>query len=115
MNWFKAPNIIVESNQIISGGDIDFEIFYPGHGHALDNIVVWIPKYKILYGGCIIKSLESVGVGNTDDANVIEWKESVKKIEVKYDDVKIVVPGHGLFGNNELIEHTINLIEEKGE
>lgn len=111
-NGFGTPNIIVESNQIISVDDTEFEIFYPGHGHSLDNIVVWIPKYKILYGGCIIKSLESIGLGNTDDANIIQWKESVEKIESRYKDVKVVVPGHGLIGDNELIEHTIKLIDE---
>ncbi|HEY1922660.1 MAG TPA: metallo-beta-lactamase, partial [Tepidisphaeraceae bacterium] len=32
------------------------ELFYPGSGHAQDNIVVWLPADQILFGGCLIKS-----------------------------------------------------------
>ncbi len=35
------------------------EIFYPGAGHTQDNIVVWLPKAKILFGGCFVKSRHS--------------------------------------------------------
>jgi glyoxylase-like metal-dependent hydrolase (beta-lactamase superfamily II) len=46
-----------------------------------------------------------------NEADIDKWRESVKKVSEKYDDVEIVIPGHGLFGNDELIKHTIKLLE----
>ena len=46
------------------------EIFYPGSGHTEDNIVVWLPKHRILFGGCFVKSLQSKNLGNTEDASI---------------------------------------------
>ena len=37
--------------------DNNIQTYYPGAGHAPDNIVVWMPRAKILFGGCLVKSL----------------------------------------------------------
>ena len=37
-------------------GNTKVETFYPGKGHTEDNIVVWLPQYQILAGGCLVKS-----------------------------------------------------------
>jgi metallo-beta-lactamase class B len=60
-------------------GEISFETFYPGHGHTSDNIVVWFPRAKILYGGCFIKSLDANDLGNLEDADVASWELAVKR------------------------------------
>jgi len=74
-----------------------------GAGHSFDNITVWIPNKKILFGGCLIKSYKSKGLGNMTDAVLPDWDVTVKKLMVKYADVKIVIPGHGDFGGSELL------------
>lgn len=112
-NDYKLPTRIVKSGEIIDEIDVEFEIFYPGHGHAKDNIVVWIPKHKTLFAGCIIKSLESKTLGNTDDANIYEWEKSVSQILDRFDDIEVVIPGHGLYGDSELIRHTVYLLENE--
>ena len=81
---------------------------YFGEGHAKDNIVVWIPDEKVLFGGCLIKTLNA-GEGNLSDANVAAWPETVLKVKNKYKSVKTVVPGHGSYGNSDLLEYTIHL------
>lgn len=83
---------------------------YFGGGHTIDNIVVYFPTEKILFGGCLIRSLASRGLGNTADAVISEWKPSVQKLIVEFPDAEIVIPGHGQYGNTELLIHTINLI-----
>ena len=30
--------------------DLTFQTFYGGHAHSIDNIVIWFPKEKILFG-----------------------------------------------------------------
>ena len=84
---------------------------YFGGGHTSDNIVVWIPGDKILFGGCLIRSAGANNLGNTTDADLNAWPETVKKLLAAYKDCKIVVPGHGGIGDFSLIEHTLELLE----
>jgi metallo-beta-lactamase class B len=84
-----------------------------GPGHSFDNITVWIPGEKILFGGCLIRSADSKGLGNLSDAVVAEWDLTVKKLMKRVPDVKTVVPGHGGPGGVELLTHTIELVENE--
>ncbi|TKG93826.1 subclass B1 metallo-beta-lactamase [Puteibacter caeruleilacunae] len=84
-----------------------------GAGHTFDNITVWMPNKKILFGGCLIKSVYSKGLGNLTDAVVADWDTTVKKLMKEYADIKTVIPGHGAFGGSELLSHTIELVEKE--
>jgi metallo-beta-lactamase class B len=88
------------------------DCYYFGGGHSEDNIVVWIPSEKILFGGCMIKDIHSKGLGNLSDAKLDEWYPTIQKITTKFTDVKIVIPGHGQVGGKELLEHTSKLLTE---
>ena len=50
-----------------------FEVFYPGAGHTQDNLVVWIPEAKLLFGGCLIKEERARHIGNVTDADLQGW------------------------------------------
>jgi hypothetical protein len=41
----------------------NLEVFYPGPGHTIDNIVVSIPSDGVLFGGCLVKSVTANGLG----------------------------------------------------
>ena len=84
-----------------------------GGGHTFDNITVWIPSKKILFGGCLIKSYNARGLGNLADAVVDDWDTTIRKLMNKYLDIKTVIPGHGNFGGTELLIHTIELVEKQ--
>jgi len=85
---------------------------YFGAGHTTDNIVVYFPTSKILFGGCLIKSLNSKGLGNTKEADIEHWDNTVFNIKKTYPSVKLVIPGHGAFGDGNLLEHTIALVRD---
>jgi metallo-beta-lactamase class B len=85
--------------------------FY-GAAHSTDNIVTWIPSEKILFAGCMVRSLESTTLGHTDDGDLIAWPITLQKVIDAYPDAKIVIPGHGHFGGVELIRHTLDLLKE---
>ena len=85
------------------------EIYYPGAGHTEDNIVVWLPKSKILFGGCIVRSHEWESLGYVGDASIISWADSIENIKAKYYDIGMVVPGHGTVGRPDILDHTIDL------
>lgn len=94
-----------------NGEQIECRFF--GAGHSFDNITVWIPSKKILFGGCLIKSVDSKGLGNLSDAVVIEWDKTIEKIIKKYPEIQTVIPGHGDYGGTELLTHTIGLINKE--
>ena len=85
------------------------EVFSPGAGHTEDNIVVWLPKSNILFGGCFVKSLNSTNLGNTEDASVKDWPESIQRVINKYPNIEVVVPGHGKVGDINILRHTSKL------
>ncbi|MDD3706044.1 MAG: subclass B1 metallo-beta-lactamase [Clostridiaceae bacterium] len=107
---YKKPTPSLDSNSSIKIGDIAIEVFYPGEGHSVDNIVVWLPKDKVLFGGCLIKDLNSEGLGSTTDANIEQWPISLNKVLEQCSNADTVVPGHGNWGDIELIKHTIKLL-----
>lgn len=112
-NGFKKPEPSLDSNPVIKVGDVNFEVFYPGEGHSADNIVVWIPQYKVIFGGCLVKAMDSKSIGSTTDANIEQWPVSLKKVLEKYPEAEVVIPGHGNWGGIELMEHTLELLKGK--
>jgi glyoxylase-like metal-dependent hydrolase (beta-lactamase superfamily II) len=89
------------------------EVFYPGAGHTQDNIVVWLPNEKILFGGCFVKNMQSKNLGYTGDASIKEWPISIQNVVNKYPNIKLVVPGHGKTGDISLLKHTAKLAQLK--
>jgi metallo-beta-lactamase class B len=85
---------------------------YFGEAHTTDNIVSYLPAEGVLFGGCMIKSLNA-GKGNLEDANVDEWSETVRKIKKTFPDIKMVIPGHGKHGDSSLLDYTIAMFETK--
>ena len=85
------------------------EIFYPGAGHTQDNIVIWLPKAKMLFGGCFVKNLNSTSLGYTGDASVKDWPKSIQRVINKYPNIEVVIPGHGKIGDLSLLKHTEQL------
>lgn len=94
-----------------NGVQIDCQYF--GAGHSFDNITVWFPGNKILFGGCLVKSMDSKGLGNLSDAIVSDWDITIKKVMKRYSVIKIVIPGHGDIGGTELLTHTLELVEKE--
>jgi metallo-beta-lactamase class B len=98
---------------ILNIANVEIEAYYPGAGHTQDNIVVWIPIDQVLYGGCLIKSMQSTNLGNTADADIRQWGPSIQNVKNRYSQAKLVVPGHGAVGGIELLQHTFELCLRK--
>jgi metallo-beta-lactamase class B len=91
-------------------GDKTIECYYLGPAHSLDNIVVWIPSERILFAGCMVKSLDSKNLGNIADGDLAAYPKTIDKVIKKFLDVKIVIPGHGNIGAVDLLLHTEALL-----
>lgn len=106
LNWFTE-------RMSLGCGDLRVELAFLGGGHTVDNIVAWIPARKILFAGCMVKSLNARNIGNIEDADMDAYPITLSKVKETYPDAKIVVPGHGWPGWLDLIDHTIKLCKNR--
>ena len=109
----KAYGFVIPTNHfndslILKVGNEIVQLKYFGEGHTMDNVVAYFPSEQVLFGGCLIKEL-GASKGYLGDANVKTWSNTVSKIKNAYPKLKIVVPGHGAFGDQALLDYTIQL------
>lgn len=97
-----------EEDLILSG--IRLGTWYPGHGHTVDNIVVWLPGDALLVGGCFVKAADSKTLGNLKDIDPAQWATGIAALRGRYSEIRTVVPGHGAAGGPELLVHTAALL-----
>jgi metallo-beta-lactamase class B len=60
----KQPEFTFSKDTVFRAGGVVLQTYYPGEGHTRDNIVVWLPQHRVLFGGCLVKSLEAGDLGN---------------------------------------------------
>jgi len=91
-------------------GKEELTVYFLGEGHSLDNTVVWFPKEKILYGGCLIKSAEATDIGYIGDGNTDAWPATIKAVKRKFKQAKTVIPGHDNWNQSGHIENTERIL-----
>ncbi len=106
------PEFILDPTALFNVGNTTFEVYYGGPGHTTDNIVIWFAAQKILYGGCLIKSIEANNLGNLSDANVDEWIQTIKNIQKRFGKPAFVIPGHQNWTNVDALKHTKKLVRK---
>ena len=94
-------------------GERVVEVFYPGPGYTIDNAVVYDRTSKILFGGCLIRSLNTTSLDNAADIDTTQWSESIARMINRYPDARIIVPEDGEPGGKELFLHTQKLLESR--
>jgi glyoxylase-like metal-dependent hydrolase (beta-lactamase superfamily II) len=114
MRFSKPDHVFpIEMGLLLKKGKLSFDVYFPGESHSPDNLTVYIKELNLLFGGCMIKSLDSPNLGFTGDANMSEWPISVKKVQEKYTDAGWVIPHHGEWGGISLLQHTIDLFQNQ--
>jgi glyoxylase-like metal-dependent hydrolase (beta-lactamase superfamily II) len=101
-----------ETTTQIDLGDLHLELFYPGAGHAPDNIVVHVREEHLLFGGCLVRAGDASGLGNLEDADLPAWPATMDRVMERYGSARTVVPGHGRTGDASLLLHTRTLAEQ---
>lgn len=82
--------------------DDDLELFFPGPGHTPDNILAWLPREHVLFGGCFLKSATTHDLGYVADAVISAWPASLRRVRNSYAAASLVVPGHGTVHGDSL-------------
>lgn len=104
---FMEPDHVFSLQQglSLSLGDESLHVYFPGESHAPDNVVVYFPQKKLLFGGCMVRA--GKGLGNTADANLDQWKKSL--LNLKSFQCEYIIPGHGVRFDRTLIDHSMAL------
>lgn len=110
INGLVVPKNSFKDSLILNVGTEKIVVKFFGEGHTKDNIVGYFPSENVMFGGCLIKTLDA-GKGYLGDANVSDWSGTVEKVKKEYPNVKIIVPGHGDYGNQKLLDYTIQLFK----
>lgn len=105
---FAVPENGFSDSLILKVGNENVIAKFFGEGHTRDNVTGYFPAENLMFGGCLIKEL-GAGKGFLGDANVTDWPATVESVKKAYPDVKIIVPGHGQYGDKKLLDYTIKL------
>tara|TARA_R100000935_G_scaffold58729_1_gene97331 strand:+ start:4129 stop:4935 length:807 start_codon:yes stop_codon:yes gene_type:complete len=108
---FSKPMIGFTDSLVLDIGNEKAYVEYFGEGHTKDNVVGYFPLDNAIFGGCLIKEVDA-SKGNLEDANIMAWSNTVRKLKQKYPTAKIVIPGHGIAGGTELLDYTIKLFQQ---
>jgi metallo-beta-lactamase class B len=108
-----AGDVLLAAGPDASAKGPGFEVFYPGAGHTADNVVVWLPETRILFGGCFVKAETAEDLGNIADADLTAWPMSVAAVRGRYPSAATVVPGHGPVGGMAALDRTVELLRRR--
>lgn len=106
-----VPQIGFTDSITLMAGNRCIECIYPGKGHTADNIVVWFPEERVLFGGCLVKDMNAKDLGYTADADLKLWPAAIHHVLRMYPQARIVVPGHNDYGSKRLLMHTMDLLK----
>ena len=111
----KRAEFLMDKDTVFSIGQYSFQTYFPGEGHTADNIVIWFEKEKILYGGCLIKTVDDTNLGNLGDANVKAYAPTIRNVQQKCKNPKYVIAGHGDNKSVKSLQHTLEMAEKLGK
>jgi cyclase len=83
------PNLTLDDHLTLFRGDREIRLLYLGRGHTGGDVVVYLPKERVLCSGDLLVN----GVANLVDGYVNEWPDALEKLQAL--DFVDVIPGHG--------------------
>lgn len=111
-NGHKRAEFLLAQDTVFRVGQYSFETYYPGEGHTADNIVVWFGQEKILYAGCLVKGADAKNLGYLGDANVMEYANTLKRVQQKFRKPNYIIIAHSDWKNKRSLKHSIRLAEK---
>jgi metallo-beta-lactamase class B len=103
------PDQVFEGDFSLQEGNI--RGIYLGPSHKPDDIFIYFPKEKVLYGGCVLKEQ----LGNTDGADLVEYPKTLQKLKRSALDIATIISGHySPIHGPELIDQYLQLLERSG-
>ena len=83
------PNVTLTSEMTLYRGDREIQVRFLGRGHTAGDVVVYLPREKIVITGDFL----TAGLSNMSDSYPEDWVASLEAL--KKLDFDTVLPGHG--------------------
>lgn len=83
------PNVTLDDRMTLFRGDREIRLLYLGRGHTGGDVVVYLPKERVLCTGDLLVNQ----IANLIDGYVNEWPDTLEKLRPI--DFVDVIPGHG--------------------
>jgi glyoxylase-like metal-dependent hydrolase (beta-lactamase superfamily II) len=100
-----------ESEARIRAGQYTLELFFPEAGDAPDDLLVWIPEARVLFGGALVRDAGAEALEPASPARLNRWSQAVRRTRELSRGVRWVVPGEGDAGDAALLDHTLALLQ----
>jgi metallo-beta-lactamase class B len=84
------PDTIVGNDFTLQDGAV--RGLWLGASHKPDDIFVWFPNERVLYGGCALKPF----LGNTKGADLAEYPKTLNRLKALNLPIETIVAGHGV-------------------
>jgi metallo-beta-lactamase class B len=107
----KRAEYLIDKDTVFRLGQYSFQTYYPGPGHAPDNIVIWFGDEKILYGGCLVKSVDDNSLGNLSDASVKDYAMSLRNVQKKCRKPGFIITGHNNWTDTKSLKHSLKMAQ----
>ncbi|SNZ00028.1 MBL fold metallo-hydrolase [Flagellimonas pacifica] len=100
------PTLLLTQGQKRNFGGVDVEIIFANDGHSPGDVLMWLPKEKIMLGGDVLSSdWMPVITGHGNVPNLISTLYAIAKLEPT-----IVLTGHGSATTPESIKRDADLL-----
>ncbi len=106
--WIDEKTKLIPADEWLSGpkgfkvGGVQFDVQPVGPSHTAEDLVVYLPQYKVLFAGDLVFRNRIPFVGQADSRHWIEAMESLLKFDAKW-----VVPGHGPMSDQAKADMTL--------
>jgi len=103
------PSILIDKEYTFTLGDTEFRLI-PTPGHTPSNIVVYIPKHKVLFAGDTIYSKYPPNTRFSTQELIENW---IKALDCIYTlNIEVIIPGHGPPCSKEEINRIKAILKE---
>ena len=108
----EGPTAALKPYTVVRAGRTRVELFFPGAGFAPDNLVAWLPRRRVLFGGELVREQATASLGSSPEPNLKQWSIALRTLATRYRNARVIVPAHGPAGSLTLLAHTQTLLHE---
>ena len=114
-NGFKVkfPDITFNKEMTLNLGDISLQLKYYGYSHSRTDIIIYCPEEKFLATGDIFYAGGEPYFDSERIPYIPMWKETLRFILSRKNDIEFVLPGHGELLPISDLENYAKLVNER--
>ncbi|HET9250565.1 MAG TPA: MBL fold metallo-hydrolase [Candidatus Eisenbacteria bacterium] len=85
------PTAVVQDRMTLRSGTREIRILHPGRGHTRGDLVVYLPRERVLFAGDLV--VWPIPLVGGDQSHVGDWSATLERVRSL--GARTIVPGHG--------------------